>query len=187
MVKGLPIARILVPIEARTDRFALNGKVFAQSINDLVEGRTLLGILDDQMGALVPARPLAAFDVLLLQIRYFPHQLVVQAPVVFGTKEFRDNDDIVVFHGLAVDGLMGGSDPDAQVRTDQRGFGVEGFRVATALFVFLDALCGVFASWIFGKGFFGKVLVGDSRSMMRCSSDQVVGGCSPNRAKMSLR
>jgi len=104
VMKGLPVGGILVPVEAGPDGFLANGKVLAQSIDDSLKGRTRSRILANQMGAFVPGTPLGVLGPSGLDLPEFLDQLIVHGPIVFGTKELGNNDDIVVLERLVVFG-----------------------------------------------------------------------------------
>lgn len=122
VVEGLPVGRVAVPVEPRTDGLLPDVEVLAEAVDNHVEGRRVLRVLADEVGALVPRDPLAPLDLTPgLDLADLIDELVVQGPVILGPEQLGNDYDIVVPE--PPDELLSPAGPhvDAQVGPHKRG------------------------------------------------------------------
>ena len=151
VMKGFPIAAVLVPIKPRSGGLGVNVEIVAQLGHNFLEFGGLLGRLANQMSAFVPRNEVTAFHLGVLQIGQLLHQLIVSVPIVFGPKQFGHNHHIVVLHGLVEFGEVRIADKNADIGSHQGTRGIKTLRIAPGparARLFGDALTGIVSTRI---------------------------------------
>ena len=76
-MEWLPVGRVSVPVEAGSRVFRVYAVVSAHLLHDGLIGRTILGILADQVAPFVPGDPLSASLPLLLESFHLFDEFIV--------------------------------------------------------------------------------------------------------------
>lgn len=135
-MEGFPVGAIFVPVESGSDARLPNLKVVAQLVNDFLKSLRSAWVLGNQVSPFVPRQPFTSTDILLLEVRHFFHELVVQLPVIFGAKELGNDDNIVMFERKAVVRFAHGrSNLNSQSWANKSACRVKGCSVATSAFL----------------------------------------------------
>mmetsp|Transcript_72809 Transcript_72809/g.201856 ORF Transcript_72809/g.201856 Transcript_72809/m.201856 type:complete len:206 (-) Transcript_72809:654-1271(-) len=108
MMEWLPIGAVAVPVEASADPSSLlavalrDGEVLADPVDNAAVSLGPIGVLAEEMGALVPREPLRVALPLGLALTHLAKELVVEVPIVGRAEEFWNDDHVIVGDGSLV-------------------------------------------------------------------------------------